>query len=151
MAVIRDQFVNPAGFETEIKNTTFVNPGGITPGILFIGVNTSGIDVTDSIFAYCSSAVENSETGGVAVPVNLTNCGLPAEGLYAIGTETTGNMTASVVNSVTADPDFASIDVLTDAYLDVLSNVYSGAASDTGDLAGGADFIGTTINNWENF
>ena len=144
VSIIRDQFINPDGLETDIRNATIK---GTCPGILFLGTSTKGVDVTDSIFADCTAAV--SEVGGVSVSINLTNCGLPEVGETAIGSVTNStNVVANVISAVTDDPIFISLDPLSSDYMDVNQPTYGGAGSGGSDLAGGADFIGTEVRSW---
>lgn len=75
-------------------------------------------------------------TGGI----HLVNCGIVTSGPDAISSIGTG---LTITNAVNADPEYASYDRKSAAFLDVTGLSYAGAASTGKALTGGADYLQT--------
>lgn len=136
---IADQFAYPSDF----RRSTIKTP---SEGVRFVGNGISPANFTDCIFAECLLVANKlAEPTGT---INLIHCALPEVGPDAIGSVTGGVLIATIINPVTGDPVFASLDPLAVDYLDVMGPDYQGAASDGSDLSGGGNWIGSSVDDW---
>ena len=135
---IVDDVSNDTATPMDIRRVTISAPA---TGIVFTDDCSEVANITDTIFADCSIAAVQKFLEP-SVNVNLINCGLPMVGDHAIAAATEYWVNATITDPVETDPLFLSTVPTNTRYYDVRSNAYKDAASDGGDLVGGANHAG---------
>lgn len=142
----------PSGIGLETNANTAISITNVTMDsdeAVIVNAGASTITVRDSIFSGSDDAA--GKFGGAATAtLDLDFCGFdttlpiidPASSLV----DSTGS------NIVIADPLFLSTDISSADFYDVDSQNYGGAGSGSSDLAGGANYIGSTsVRDWMQF
>ncbi|GAB4323412.1 MAG: hypothetical protein Kow0059_18780 [Candidatus Sumerlaeia bacterium] len=127
-----DALLNPAAYPAVWNRVSILCP---TNALLGVGTPTSTRTITNCIFA--GAGTKFSPASGEVN--NLSNCGFPTSGPWAIGS--VGTVTTNT-DPVDANPIFVGVDGTQATFLDVRSGAYTAKGTGGSDLSGGADFIG---------